>query len=554
MNHNLIALARASFAAATLATLLPAQMAGSYLIDPAGSAPTFTSIRAAINAAFVAGVSANVDFLISGGTYVESVLTPPITGASATVRVTLKPLSNANPVILQGNGGDTFALLGVAFQQNNGMSFERLTFDRAPGYALSGTTFCNGVEIRNCTINSEHRTTAAPVFRHSLIYSENSGNEVGWRLLNNVITFPGRTTATTYGIYLSNGGTWEIANNVFNLNGVENGLYLINQNRRLDKIYNNLFIGDLAMSTSTSMNAVSVIKADVSNYDNDIAHNTFLVSPRGAVGCCISSSGISGTSPAVNRMYGNVFAMTGGCCIVSQTSITSNPFVSNGNLFWNPTGEVGRLGAAVAGFTTLAAWQTASLQDANSIQADPLFTSTSAPINVKPLPPSPVRNAAANTPAYITTDFEGRLRDATPDIGAFELLSFATYGAGCPGTGSLVPVISSSGTLAYGSPLFIDLANAAPLRPALMWMGLSRTMSGPTPLPFSLGGGCQILASPDAVRIAVTDNAGAAQLGTFVPNNPALFGLVVYCQWGVLDTGAPNPYGIVTTGGGALQL
>jgi hypothetical protein len=73
--------------------------------------------------------------------------------------------------------------------------------------------------------------------------------------------------------------------------------------------------------------------------------------------------------------------------------------------------------------TTLADWQTASGQDANSIAANPFFISpTDLHIDPNPLRlASPVDNAA--TPiAGITDDFDGGLRNPiTPDIGGDEI-------------------------------------------------------------------------------------------------------------------------------------
>ncbi|QLQ06912.1 MAG: hypothetical protein HZY76_13270 [Anaerolineae bacterium] len=77
--------------------------------------------------------------------------------------------------------------------------------------------------------------------------------------------------------------------------------------------------------------------------------------------------------------------------------------------------NLGYLGAAQA---TLAAWQTATGQDANSISADPLFVSTTDLHLSGPSSPA----VDAGTPiAGITIDIDGDTRSATtPDIGADE--------------------------------------------------------------------------------------------------------------------------------------
>jgi len=72
---------------------------------------------------------------------------------------------------------------------------------------------------------------------------------------------------------------------------------------------------------------------------------------------------------------------------------------------------------------TLAAWRTATGQDANSISANPNFASVTAPINLHFNLPSPVDSAG--TPiAGISMDYDGDLRNPThPDIGADEVRS-----------------------------------------------------------------------------------------------------------------------------------
>jgi hypothetical protein len=75
--------------------------------------------------------------------------------------------------------------------------------------------------------------------------------------------------------------------------------------------------------------------------------------------------------------------------------------------------------------TTLANWQTATGQDANSLSADPLFVNangSAATGNIHVQAGSPVL-AAGIAVAGITNDFDNDTRDATPDIGADEIVA-----------------------------------------------------------------------------------------------------------------------------------
>jgi len=545
----------ASSALLATAAILPAQYSGTLQIVPAGGSGVFTTFTQAVNALFVSGVNGPVTVLVHPGTYNESVLVPPIPGASPTNTVTFKALLGRGTVQITGNGGDTFALVGVSFRRNSSVGFEDLDFVSGPGFAISGTTNVENVSVTGCSFGPEHRNNASGEFRHALIVSENSGTEAGWKLRNNRFTLPSYTNRTNYGIYLSNGGGWDISGNSFDLNGVTHALYLINQNRRLDRIWNNTFTGNLRQSTSTSASNQSVIKVDVSNYDNDIAFNSFLVNVPGAAGCCIAASGISGTNPALNRIRGNIFSMTGpGTCIVM--SAATNPLVSDNNIFWAPTGEVARQGASTPGFATLAAWQTAANVDLASQQVDPFYTnSTTAPFDLRPILISTAKDQGGAPLAFVVDDLAGRLRDPLPDCGAYEMSGFAYYGQGCAGTGSLVPAIGSSGLVAVGSTNFsVDLSNSPANTLAFLVGGNSRTTSGATTLPFDLGGGCSVLAAPVALVGRVTSATGTASVALSIPPNPALSGTDIFFQYLVTDAGSPSPYGITSSPGGALQL
>jgi hypothetical protein len=69
--------------------------------------------------------------------------------------------------------------------------------------------------------------------------------------------------------------------------------------------------------------------------------------------------------------------------------------------------------------TTLAAWQTASGQDAHSLSAsDPLFVNAASDYHLQA--GSPCINAGADLRATVPLDYDGTTRDANPDIGCFE--------------------------------------------------------------------------------------------------------------------------------------
>lgn len=132
--------------------------------------------------------------------------------------------------------------------------------------------------------------------------------------------------------------------------------------------------------------------------------------------------------------------------------------------------------------------------------------------------------------------------------------SSLVFGQGCAGTGGFVPVISSTNAPAIGTTNFtIDLNDAAPLTVAVFGMGFSNTSYGGLPLPFALGGGCDLLVAMQFRTISLLQGAapgsGVAAQGLPIPNSPALQNLQVFAQWGVVDVAAANPFGLAMTAG-----
>ncbi|MBL7727886.1 MAG: gliding motility-associated C-terminal domain-containing protein, partial [Dinghuibacter sp.] len=125
------------------------------------------------------------------------------------------------------------------------------------------------------------------------------------------------------------------------------------------------------------------------------------------------------------------------------TSDRNDLFVGTGNTFF-----VGFNGTNRA---TLAAWQAATTQDANSISLNPVYASL-ATGNLQPVI-SPLDNLGE--PLGITNDINGNARSATtPDIGAWEFAIPPCTNPPTPGTSSVVPNIG----ICIGTPVALDLA------------------------------------------------------------------------------------------------
>lgn len=139
--------------------------------------------------------------------------------------------------------------------------------------------------------------------------------------------------------------------------------------------------------------------------------------------------------------------------------------------------------------------------------------------------------------------------------GAWIVDFFPGFGTGCPGSGGVVPTQWWS----YGPPspgnadFALRLEDAAPGAPALLVVGFSNTVWNAFALPLDLalfgGDGCRLYTSADFVIFTGTDATGRASYALPIP--PGVTG-TFWCQWGVIDAGAPNAIDLATTNGGKL--
>jgi hypothetical protein len=181
-------------------------------------------------------------------------------------------------------------------------------------------------------------------------------------------------------------------------------------------------------------------------YFNSVNMNTNQTA--GTVSAAINVNTTFATAGALN-VRNNIFAntQTTGTRYAVYSTAAASVFaaISYNDYLAQNIGFIG--GSARA---TLADWQTATTQDANSVAVDPLFMSSS---NLHLQSGSPVRNlAVAGT--GIATDIDGDPRDGTPDMGADETtfvgvpgslqFSSATYSTG-EGAGTATITVTRTG-------------------------------------------------------------------------------------------------------------
>jgi len=129
---------------------------------------------------------------------------------------------------------------------------------------------------------------------------------------------------------------------------------------------------------------------------------------------------------------------------------------------------------------------------------------------------------------------------------------YETYGSGCIGNRS-IPVLGWFGMPMVGGSFRWTLERGPANSFALLGFGESDTMSGSTPLPYSLASlgapGCSVQASPLVTLLSPTDPAGAATLTATLPNTPAAIGFQIFNQWFCFDATA-NALGMTVSNAG----
>lgn len=220
-------------------------------------------------------------------------------------------------------------------------------------------------------------------------------------------------------------------------------------------IANNMITGVSAASTSPDLVAGIFVTSAAGSETKVFYNSVAMTGDRMVAGgstAQLPSYGLAYTANVALELKNNIFyttqVSTGGGANAKSYAIgtlatTFTNLDSNFNDFWSTGANDGgfRSGSLTGGAGTdypdLMAWQTATSQDANSQEVDPLFVDPLTDLHLQAM--TPVENDG--TPiAGITNDFDGNPRSmTTPEIGADELF------AAVPGT-----LAFSSGTYSGG--------------------------------------------------------------------------------------------------------
>lgn len=427
-------------------------LSGIYTIG--GSSPNYADFATAAAAVENCGISGPVVFNIASGTYTEQVTIGSVPGASATNTIIFQSAAgDSTAVILQYAATGTNDNWTVRLDGADYITFTDLTI-KATGSSYGRVVeFINGADnntISNCIIDMPTTTSSnfAGIYSYSTINEHNS-------IINNIIN------NGYYGIYYYGLGSTSLQSGNIITNNIINGYYYYGiYTRYQDAININSNIVSNGSSSSYAYgiylyycdNAFKVKKNNVSISGTSSQYALYLNYCDGSTSAkgLVANNFISVTGTGTNSKYGiysnygnnndyfyNSVNITGGTNTgyafrlygYSGNTMKNNNIVNNSggyafygyssypidadyNNYYTSGSNLGYWGGAK---TDLAALQSATGQDANSISVNPTFTSATD-LHTGDF----VLNAKGTSLTEVTDDIDGETRTATPDIGADE--------------------------------------------------------------------------------------------------------------------------------------
>jgi len=279
-----------------------------------------------------------------------------------------------------------------------------------------------------------------------------------------------------------------------------------------------------------------------------IVHNTFLVDTGVGSSCCAIGAYPSGAAEIpFAEVSNNVFLKTGAAgkpffrLQMPAGTTAPVPTVCDSNCFFDVTASpfalYGTNATTIA--NTLTDWQIGALRDLASLAADPLLLdSGNHDFHLTALSPC-IGASTVNT--GVVEDVDGQPRVTSLDIGAdeYSAATITSVGTGCPGTGSITPVLSSHEWPFLGNQRFaITASQVPPGAPMFVFASFGTTTS-----PFVVGFGCNVylqLGSFTAIPVVATAGpAGTASVVIAFPANAAYIGVNFGFQSMIVDAGAP---------------
>ncbi|HNW88657.1 MAG TPA: CARDB domain-containing protein [Bacteroidales bacterium] len=432
-------------------------LSGVYTIGPSGADfPTFASALAAMQNC---GISGPVTFNVQSGTYTERLSVPEIAGTSATNTITFQSLTGINTDVTLRFPTDATYNYVVKLDGADHFRFKNMTLLSTATTAYTRVIEMTGNAVDNQFVGNHISgpVVTALTTNTALVFSASD--------LDSLSVFDQNTfTNGSYGMCLYGIGSASlenkttITNNIFN-NQYSYAMRLYYQNgltvsgniingHAANTGYYGIYVGNCDNDLKISENKIFIPSGNYGIYlyycDGTANKKGLIANNFVQVGGTAAAYGIYATYSAFQEFYYNSVNITSTNTTSRAFHITTGctPIVLKNNIFSNNGGGYAIYSIMTSGvasdyndlFTTgatlgywggarsdLAAWQAATLLDANSVSVDPNFVNAT---NLHTF--SAILNGSAAAIAGITHDIDGELRDtSTPDIGADEFTPLA---------------------------------------------------------------------------------------------------------------------------------
>jgi hypothetical protein len=440
---------------------LSAQISGTKTIG--GTNPDYATFSAAASALNSSGINGTVVFNVAPGTYTEQFTLNNITGSSSANTITFQSSTgDSTDVILKyASSSSSTNNFVVKLNGTDYTTFKSMTIERsgsstyATVISVTGTSdyisFKNNV-IKNGSLNSTSNFT-------SLIYATNGTGNVHSNYTYSQNRF------INGGVAIYNFGA--DANNLSSGNTVEKNVFINQGKYAIAFWYQNApqVIANIINSNSTNSaycafngnyvknafvfknNKITLAKgtglflqASVANSNTGLITNNFIaIAGTSSKGLSYNNSGyhniyfnsirmggansvgfyLSGSSSTANRFKNNI-VQVGSSSMCMEITNTNNPFnAMDYNDYYFPGGNMGKFKTSTV-HSSLSAWRTATGKEANSMNANPLFLS-STDLHINTASTIALQGTSANNSPFSVLDIDGDLRNtSTPDIGADE--------------------------------------------------------------------------------------------------------------------------------------
>ena len=326
-----------------------------------------------------------------------------------------------------------FALTGIMLSGSTGTNMN-ISNNTISNLSNSGTTlsfagiltFTPNTNITNNTVSGLTQVASAAYW--GIVSSGSTSANISGNTISGLTT-AGTGTSSGLNVQGVSTGVNIFGNKISNIKNTNtggwgsNGLLLSSSSTTANiKAYNNV-IWDIAsygfVGGGSADNGYGIIVTAGAGYDidyNSVHMNTDQsVAGNPAAFNVTSAVTTAGAINLRNNVFANTQTATSGTDRFAIYSGAANTVFGtiNNNDYYSTSGLIGFLGSNRA---TLANWQSATGQDANSLAVDPLFTTAT---NLNLLSTSTLIGAGV-TVAGITKDYTNSTRNGTPSIGAYE--------------------------------------------------------------------------------------------------------------------------------------